>query len=307
MKPNKLWTTTNPYVLMPLLLLMWGSFAATNKLILVRMDSYNVLFFMYGLAFVAFSVILIVKATVRELFSWRAQDYVLLVACGILAFLYDFLYIQALEVLPAVEASMLNYLFPLFIVLFAIPLHKERLTLGKVLSMGLGFSGTLLLVTKGNWANLSFTNLKGDLMAIAAAVCWGLFTNLVKMNKKDMLLSNSLITATAFILSIGALFAFSTYRAPHVPDFLSVLWLSMGNIVLGFFLYFRALKYASASLVATFTFFTPFVTLIMIVILVGEKVSLIDLVAFLLIFLSVPVQGLRLKRKLAVAYTHTPE
>ncbi|CAH1199226.1 hypothetical protein PAECIP111893_01269 [Paenibacillus plantiphilus] len=60
--------------------------------------------------------------------------------------------------------------------------------------------------------------------------------------------------------------------------------------MLGFFLYFRALKYSPASIIASFTFFTPFVTLIFIMLLLGEKLTALDGVAALLILLSLPVQ-----------------
>jgi drug/metabolite transporter (DMT)-like permease len=154
----------------------------------------------------------------------------------------------------------------------------------------MGFMGTVLLMTKGDFANLNFTNFKGDLLAILAAVSWGLFTNLVKKNKKDMLLSTFFITAVAFVLSVGAMFAYSQFKLPLIADFYGVLWLSLSNIVLGFFLYFRALKYSSASLIASFTFITPFVTLLFIMLLLGEKLTLMDCIAALLILLSVPVQ-----------------
>ncbi|WP_025692965.1 EamA family transporter [Paenibacillus zanthoxyli] len=67
----------------------------------------------------------------------------------------------------------------------------------------------------------------------------------------------------------------------------------MSNIVFGFFLYFRALKYSSASLIASFTFFTPFVTLLFIVLLLGEILTVTDYLAAVLILFSVPVQKIR--------------
>nr|WP_236285644.1 EamA family transporter [Paenibacillus allorhizoplanae] len=70
------------------------------------------------------------------------------------------------------------------------------------------------------------------------------------------------------------------------------VWLCLSNIVFGFFLYFRALKYSSASLIASFTFFAPFVTLVFIMILLGERLTWLDGLAAVLILFSVPVQKL---------------
>ncbi|AFC29564.1 hypothetical protein PM3016_2684 [Paenibacillus mucilaginosus 3016] len=288
---DKLDASKNPYVLMPILLLMWGSLAAVSKLLLERLDSYQVMFYMYALGAVIFLAILIRKVRLKEaLKSWKVSDYGLLFACGLFTFLYDFFYLKSLELIPAVEASMLNYLFPIFIVLFAVPIHNEKLTWAKLVSVGMGFLGTALLTTKGDLANLNFTNAKGDVLAILAAVSWGIFTNLVKKNKKDMVVSTFLITAVALVLSTAAMLVYSRWILPGQADFLGVLWLSLSNIVLGFFLYFRALAYSPASLIASFTFFTPFVTLLFIVLLLGERLTWVDGLAAVLILFSVPMQ-----------------
>ena len=290
MKNDKIDVTKSPFLLMPILLLMWGSLAAISKLLLNNLDSYQVLFYMYGIGVAAFFIIVVFKVKFSVMLSWKRSELALLCSCGILTFFYDFFYLKSLQRIPAIEASMLNYLFPIFIVLFAIPIHKERMTIYKILSLGMGFMGTILLVSKGNLANVTFTNFKGDLFAILAAVSWGLFTNLIKKNQKDMFLSTFFITLTAFVLSVGVMITSSEFILPQRTDFLGVSWLSISNIVLGFFLYFRALKYSPASLIASFTFFTPFVTLVFIVVLLGEKLTITDYFAALLIFFSVPIQ-----------------
>ncbi|MBM7653483.1 DMT family transporter [Neobacillus cucumis] len=290
MKNQKIDVTKSPYFLMPILLLMWGSLAAISKLLLNNLDSYQVLFYMYGIGVAAFFIIVVFKGKFSAILSWKRSEFAFLCLCGTLSFLYDFFYLKSLERIPAVEASMLNYLFPIFIVIFAIPIHKEKLTVSKSLSIVMGFMGTLLLVTKGDLANVTFTNFTGDLFAILAAVSWGLFTNLIKKNKKDMFLSTFFITFTAFVLSVGSMLLSSEFLIPQRTDFFGVSWLSISNIVLGFFLYFRALKYSPASLIASFTFFTPFVTLVFIVILLGEKLTISDYFAALLIIFSVPIQ-----------------
>jgi len=280
----------SPFLLMPILLLMWGSLAAVSKLLLNHLDSYQVMFYMYGIGVISFLAIFLVKGRLSALFSWKLSELVLLLLCGTFAFLYDFFYLKSLERIPAVEASMLNYLFPIFIVLLAIPIHKEKLNRYKMISVVMGFLGTLLLLTKGDLANINFTNFRGDLYAVLAAVSWGLFTNFIKKNQKDTIVSTFVITSIAFLLSIGATLLSSRFIVPERTDFYGVLWLSMSNIVLGFFLYFRALKYSPASLIASFTFFTPFVTLVFIMILLGERLTVTDYLAALLIIFSVPIQ-----------------
>ncbi|WP_271754388.1 EamA family transporter [Cohnella sp. JJ-181] len=123
---------------------------------------------------------------------------------------------------------------------------------------------------------------------------WGLFTNFIKKNQKDTIVSTFVITSVAFLLSIGATLLSSRFIVPERTDFYGVLWLRMSNIALGFFLYFRALKYSPASLIASFTLFTPFVTLVFIVILLGERLTVTEYLAALLIIFSIPIDTVSL-------------
>ena len=62
---------------------------------------------------------------------------------------YHFFYFVALGNAPAVEASLIAYLWPLLIVLLSALLPGERLRIQHVLGAGLGFLGAALLVTQG--------------------------------------------------------------------------------------------------------------------------------------------------------------
>ncbi|MDG0792263.1 hypothetical protein OMP38_16340 [Cohnella ginsengisoli] len=49
--------------------------------------------------------------------------------------------------------------------------------------------GTLLLLTKGDNVNINFTNFRGDLFAVLAAVSWELFKKFIKKYQKDAIVS----------------------------------------------------------------------------------------------------------------------
>lgn len=60
-----------------------------------------------------------------------------------------FLY-SALSYLPAQEASVLNYLWPILVVIFLCILLKEKLTNKKIVALSLSFFGLLIVISKGN-------------------------------------------------------------------------------------------------------------------------------------------------------------
>src|SRR3954470_16876924 len=67
---------------------------------------------------------------------------------------YHALYFAALRLAPPAEAGLINYLWPLLIVLFAGLLPQERLRLHHLAGALLGLIGTIVLV--GSRANLGF-------------------------------------------------------------------------------------------------------------------------------------------------------
>lgn len=84
---------------------------------------------------------------------------------------YHALYFLALRLAPPAEAGLLNYLWPLLIVLFSSLLPGERLQLHHIAGALLGLTGTVLLLT-GNGAAIERAHLPGLAAALVAAFVW---------------------------------------------------------------------------------------------------------------------------------------
>ncbi|MFN8925139.1 MAG: DMT family transporter [Rhodospirillales bacterium] len=89
---------------------------------------------------------------------------------------YHFVYFLSLRLAPAVEVSLINYLWPLLIVLFSALLPGERLRSWHVAGALAGLAGTVLLVTRGGAVAVSAANVPGYLLALAAAVLWAAYS-----------------------------------------------------------------------------------------------------------------------------------
>lgn len=115
--------------------------------------------------------------TLRLLAGQPAKVWLLSVAS---LFGYHFLYFTAIQNAPAVEVSLIAYLWPLLLVVFSAFLPGERLRLHHIAGVLLGMAGAFLVISKGNGLSLSHGVLPGHLLAIPCAVIWAAYSVLSK-------------------------------------------------------------------------------------------------------------------------------
>lgn len=85
---------------------------------------------------------------------------------------YHALYFVALRLAPPAEAGLLNYLWPLLIVLFSSFLPGEKLRVHHMIGALLGLVGTVLLLAENLTLAASPAHLAGFAAALAAAFVW---------------------------------------------------------------------------------------------------------------------------------------
>jgi drug/metabolite transporter (DMT)-like permease len=89
---------------------------------------------------------------------------------------YHALYFLALRFAPPAEAGLLNYLWPLLIVLFSSFLPGERLAAHHAIGALLGLAGTVLLFAGGGLSGFAPGQLPGLLAAFIAAFVWAIYS-----------------------------------------------------------------------------------------------------------------------------------
>lgn len=89
---------------------------------------------------------------------------------------YHFFYFTALRNAPAVEASLIAYLWPLLIVLGSALMPGEKLAWNHVAGALLGLAGTALIVTKGGGLAFDARYGFGYVMAAVCALLWSSYS-----------------------------------------------------------------------------------------------------------------------------------
>jgi drug/metabolite transporter (DMT)-like permease len=117
--------------------------------------------------------------------------------------LYHCAYFFAIQSAPPVEASLIAYLWPLLIVVFAAFLPGESLRMHHVIGVVLGLVGAVLIITKGGTIGLQNGFKIGHAVALACAFIWSAYSVLSRQLgyvPTDIVSGFCLITA---IVSLG--------------------------------------------------------------------------------------------------------
>ena len=120
---------------------------------------------------------------------------------------YHALYFLALRFAPPAEAGLLNYLWPLLIVLFSSLLPGERLAAHHIIGALLGLAGTVLLFTGSSGGGFAPGQIPGLAAAFVAAFVWAAYSVMSRKLKTvptDAVAGFCLVTALLAALVHGA-------------------------------------------------------------------------------------------------------
>jgi drug/metabolite transporter (DMT)-like permease len=239
--------------------------------------------------------ILLVQGRAKTLFSLSKKDYVWSLIFGLMnPALYYLLLFSAYDALPAQEAQALNYSWAIVMTLLAVPLLGQRLSRFDMVAAGLCYFGVLMIATRGDVLGLNFANIKGVLLALASTVVWSLYWILNQKDQRQPIVglclnfsfALPLIIVVAYITGdLGSLFN-SPWQALAGGFYVGIF--EMG---LAFILWLKAMKLAeNTARIANLIFISPFLSLVLISVLLKEEILSSTLVGLCLIIAGLVIQ-----------------
>lgn len=197
---------------------------------------------------------------------------------------YHFFYFTALRNAPAVEASLIAYLWPLLIVLGSALMPGERLAWNHVVGALLGLAGTFLIVTKGGALAFDARYAFGYAMAAVCALLWSSYSLL---SRRFPSVPTSIVTwfcAATSVLSLVCHFLLEKTVLPDGPgQWLAVIGLGLMPVGAAFYAWDIGVKRGNIQVLGAASYAAPLLsTLVLIAAGVAEP-SLRILAACLLI------------------------
>ena len=207
----------------------------------------------------------------RDPSQWRIPMRTL--ALGVYGlFAYHFLLFIALRHAPPVEANLVNYLWPLFIVVLApVVLPGVALRVPHVVAALLGFGGAAIAIVGGR--ELSGTLAWGYIPAAAAAFIWATYSLMTKRVTAFPTTAIGLFGLVSGALSLLCHVLLEPSVALQARDWGLLAVLGLGPLGGAFYLWDKALKLGDARHIGILSYITPLASTTLLIVVSGRSFS----------------------------------
>ena len=204
---------------------------------------------------------------------------------------YHFFYFLALKSAPSLEANLINYLWPLLIVLLSAFLPNEKLRWFHIVGSLLGFFGAFLLIGS-NGLSFSSEYTQGYIYALICAFVWSSYSVLSRYFGEVPTLAVGGFCGVSALLSLGAHLLFEETIVPTFMECLAVLGLGLGPTGIAFFVWDYAMKKGDIKLIGALSYATPLLSTLLLVVFGRSSPSQTVWIACLLIVFGSVVSAL---------------
>ena len=207
----------------------------------------------------------------RDPSQWRIPMRTL--ALGVYGlFAYHFLLFIALRYAPPVEANLVNYLWPLFIVVLApVVLPGVALRVPHVVAALLGFGGAAIAIVGGR--ELSGTLAWGYIPAAAAAFIWATYSLMTKRVTAFPTTAIGLFGLVSGALSLLCHVLLEPSVTLQARDWSLLAVLGLGPLGGAFYLWDKALKLGDARHIGILSYITPLASTTLLIVVSGRSFS----------------------------------
>lgn len=200
----------------------------------------------------------------RALENLRQAPKVWILGVGGL-FGYHLFYFIALGNAPAVEASLIAYLWPLLIVVFSSLLPGEKLRWFHLAGALMGLGGAALLVTRGGSISFDATYSLGYLAAVVCALIWSGYS---VTNRVFGEVPTDVVGGFCGVVAILGIFCHLVFEQTLVPDatqLLACLALGLGPVGAAFFVWDYGTKHGNIQVLGAFSYMAPLLSTLVLI------------------------------------------
>ena len=252
-----------------LAILFWGSIVAFSRSLAEKLGTLTAASCIFLIAGSISCTYLIVSRRFHEI---RRVSRSYLYGCGSLFVLYmTSLYVAigtAASRLQVLEVGLVNYLWPSLTLVMAVPILSRRARATLILGCPLAFGGVLLAALEAgeSWeifaVNLE-TNLVPYLLALVAAVCWALYSNLLRRWTSEAEGG----AVPLFLLASGLVLVGLRFMSPEATHWtpqsiVELVYVAVFPTIIAYMFWDTAMRKGDMILVVSLSYLTPLLSII---------------------------------------------
>jgi len=268
----------------------WSTVATTCKILLRELNNIQLLWMNSLIAGLFLLLLNICIGNFKKYKHYTLKDYFIMVSIGIPSTIFYYMFYYAgTDILPASQAFIINYLWPIMSVIFACVILGEKFTAKKLIAIFISFFGVIFVIG-GDIKDFNGQMLLGATCCILGAVSYGIFTALnqkMKYNKSMTLMISYLATfifTTLVNLINGDIFI------PGTNQMLGFMWNGVFTVAIANTFWVMALETGKTEKVSNLAYITPFLSLVWTSLFLNEEIKLNSLVGLVIIIAGILIQ-----------------
>ncbi len=189
---------------------------------------------------------------------------------------YRGFYLSGLKLAPIVEANLLNYLWPLLIVIFSAVLERQKLSLQVLLGAALCFLGVICIGIGQHGGGFRLEFQLGHILAIGAALSWSGYSVLTKKFQAaptDMIGVMHGVAAVFFVFMHMAFEPSFDWRQADMAHYAGILGLGVA-VSYGYSMWDKAMTGGDRNKVAVAAYMTPLLSTLWLILFSGSPMTI---------------------------------
>ena len=272
--------------------LCWSTVATAFKLALAEQSLYQLLWVANITTLIILKIVLLVQGQlVYALRTLHKQFGLILILALINPVVYYLVLFRAYELLPAQVAQPINYTWAITLSLLAVPILGHQFTRRDAISMVIAYSGVVFISIGGQASGESVSAL-GISLALGSTLLWATYWLLNTKDKRDPVVAIFQNFLVAFPLTTAVFFIFDGHFQTSWQSLGGGIYVGLFEMGITFVFWLTALRLASrATIVSNLIFISPFLSLILIATVLGQKIGSLTIVGLIAIVAALLYQN----------------
>lgn len=269
--------------------IFWGTSFIATKVALGELTPETIISMRLILATALLTAIALIR---KENFSINLKNHLSIFILALIAVFHLWIQVTGLKYTTAANTGWIIGTAPIFMAILALIFFREKISTLQIIGIVIAMVGLLLLVGNGDISNIDLIKNKGDLLVLASAFTWGVYS---MVNKKISLSYSPLMTILYLFIMMAIIiipFNLNKETVNSVIHLSSISWVAVSFLGLfcsgiAYVIWAYALREMESTKVGAFLYFEPFVTVIAAWVLLSETITLLMLASGIIITIGV--------------------